>query len=223
VTEQQPESTTPGDETSFGPEEPSAQSVYGPATGQPAPAYSAAETPAPAYSGVGQPAAGESPAQFAASSPEVYPLAGRPVVAANLGLPWGTVSVWVLAFSPWLAVAAAVVAFISAVYTSETSWLWALILLIPYALCVAVAVLDARRLREWQHPKVPHWAWSLLGAPAYLIARVVALRTSARGGTAPLWVALVSVVLSWLLVVVGIFAIGALFVWVIQMLSESMS
>ncbi|MGY4857734.1 DUF2510 domain-containing protein [Cryobacterium sp. AP23] len=151
----------------------------------------------------------------------VYAYDATPTV--NPGLRWGTVSVWLLAFSPWLTMVSVIAAFWSAVAISETSYYWVLILLVPHALTAGLAVLDSRRLREWQHPRVPHWAWSVLGAPAYLIARAVVLRGNTIRGSVPLWVALANIVLGWLAVTVGLFALGAFIVWVIGMLSDSMS
>ncbi|MCU1447505.1 hypothetical protein [Cryobacterium sp.] len=153
----------------------------------------------------------------------VYAYAVNPAATPNRGLRWGTVSVWFLAFFPWLTMASAIAAFWSAAVDSETSYYWVAILLVPHALTVGLAVLDARRLRDWQHPRVPHWAWSLLGAPAYLIARAVAVRGNTVRGSTPLWVALANIVLSWLAITVGLFALGAFIIWVIQQLSDSMS
>jgi hypothetical protein len=215
-------------------DEPDAAPAYGPDT---APAYGPATVYADADDSPAAPDAivpdaivadAIAPDALAPTQPEVPAsnvdaYAARPAATVNPGLPWGTVSVWVLAFSPWLTMASVIAAFWSAVADGETSYYWVPILLVPHALTVGLAVLDARRLREWQHPRVPHWAWSVLGAPAYLIARSVALRGTTIRGSVPLWVALGNIVLTWLAITVGLFALGALIVWVIQQLSDSMS
>jgi hypothetical protein len=149
--------------------------------------------------------------------------AAHPVATANPGLGWGTVPVWFLAFTPWASMASLIAAFFVYVSSQDFALAWVLVLLIPHAATVGLAVLDGRRLRERRHPSVPHWAWALLGAPAYLIARVVALRRSAIGGTAPLWVSLASVVLSWVFFFVGFFVVGALTLWVWQVVIDGLS
>lgn len=66
--------------------------------------------------------------------------------------------------------------------------------MVPYPLTLLVAAADVRQLRALQHPRVASWAWSLLGAPIYLIVRTRALRPVRRGGWAPMWVAVVTAV-----------------------------
>jgi hypothetical protein len=149
--------------------------------------------------------------------------AAHPVATVNPGLGWGTVPVWFLAFTPWATMASLIAAFFVYVSSQDFALAWVLVLVIPHAATVGLAVLDGRRLRERRHPSVPHWAWALLGAPAYLIARVVALRRSAIGGTAPLWVSLASVVLSWVFFFVGFFVVGALTLWVWQVVIDGLS
>jgi hypothetical protein len=156
-------------------------------------------------------------------APTQYGYAPYPPATVNPRLRWGTVSVWFLAFSPWLTMASGIAAFYVYVSTLDATPYWILVLLGAHALTTGLAVLDGRRLRQWQHPQVPHWAWSLPGVPVYLIARAVVLRGSTVRGTAPLWVALANIVLTWVLFFVVFFLVGALTLYIIQALSDSMN
>jgi hypothetical protein len=196
----------------------SAALAYGPAGAQPATVATLAQ-PQPQPQREPQPEPQPEPEDQASNG---YYRA-HPVAAVNPGLGWGTVPVWFLAFSPWATMASLIAAFFVYVYSQDFALAWILVLLIPHAVTVGLAVLDERRLQERRHPSVPHWAWALLGAPAYLIARVVALRRSAIGGTAPLWVSLASVVLSWLFFFVGFFVVGALTLWAWQAVIDGLS
>jgi hypothetical protein len=107
---------------------------------------------------------------------------------------WGTASVWVIAFMPWITGLCLFAALLLEAWGMTWQQWGALVL--PCLLTLAAAQRDARRLRSWGHRQVAHWAWSLLGAPAYLIARTVVLRRSAGLGSAPLWVWLVNLLLT---------------------------
>ncbi|GAA3895229.1 hypothetical protein GCM10022381_40950 [Leifsonia kafniensis] len=100
---------------------------------------------------------------------------------------WGSVSVWVISFSPWLSV----VGFF-ALATLEgvraPLWLQWTAFALPWLITLAAAQRDVKRLRIWGHRNIASWAWALLGAPAYLIARTVVLRRNTGIGSAPLWV-----------------------------------
>ena len=207
-----PMADEPATEPALGSNEPAAEPAsgpYGPSAGQPAPVSAAPAQPT-AVATVEQASTG-------------YPYAAYPTPTVNPRMRWGTVSVWLLAFSPWLTMASAISAFYVYASTPDATPYWVLVLLAAHALTTGLAALDGRRLREWLHPTVPHWAWSLLGAPAYLIARAVVLRGRTVRGSAPLWVALVNVVLTWLLFFVVFFLVGAMTLYVIQQLSDSMS
>ena len=77
-------------------------------------------------------------------------------------------------------------------------------------------MLDERKLRTWQSETAP-WAWAFLGALPYLIARTVVLRRRGKFGSAPLCVALGGVLCG----VLALVAMGALFLYVIQQLSNA--
>jgi hypothetical protein len=121
---------------------------------------------------------------------------------------WSSASVWVIAFMPWISVVAGYAALVVAL-TAPRAWWWQLgALLLPYLLTLAAAQRDVLRLRIWRHRTVAHWAWSLLGAPVYLIARTVVLRRHAGLGSAPLWVWLVNLLLVTGAVVVVLAQVG---------------
>jgi hypothetical protein len=112
-------------------------------------------------------------------------------VTAGTERRWGTVWVWLLAFAPWLWALTGFFAIHNTPPVGASTWEALLPASAPFALTVLFAVLDVRQLREW-HGKAAHWAWALLGAPAYIVARTVVLRRRGRFGTAPLWVVLVN-------------------------------
>ena len=121
---------------------------------------------------------------------------------------WSSASVWVIAFMPWISVVAGYAALVVAL-TAPRAWWWQLgALLLPYLLTLAAAQRDVLRLRIWRHRTVAHWAWSLLGAPVYLIARTAVLRRHAGLGSAPLWVWLVNLLLVTGAVVVVLALVG---------------
>jgi hypothetical protein len=211
--------------------EPAADPAYGPAAARPKPAMSAEPAGPPPAPGVAAAAAVALPTSVDtlepshAVAPAASGYAAYPVATPNPRLRWGNVSVWLLAFSPWLTMASAIAAFYVYASTPDADAIpyWIPALVVPHALTTGLAVLDGRRLREWQHPRVPHWAWSLPGVPVYLIVRAVVLRHVTVRSTAPLWVAVLNIALTWLLFFVAFFLVGALVLYVIQSLSDSMS
>lgn len=104
----------------------------------------------------------------------------QPAVATR----WSTPSVWLLAATPWLGLAAvvAVLAFFDA---------WSLpafgVLLLPYLFALLFAQQDAARLRDLGHERPARAAWALLTAPIYLMMRTIVLERTAGVGTPPIW------------------------------------
>jgi hypothetical protein len=141
--------------------------------------------------------------------------AGDPTVVDRR---WGTVWVWLLAASPWLSFVTGLIALRSFITYQAPEWHWIALVLVPYALVVGLAVLDVRQLRQW-HNEVAHWSWSFLGAPVYLIARTIAFRKLGRFGSAPLWVALASIIGAGLVLL----AMVGVVIWIVSELSRSMS
>lgn len=115
----------------------------------------------------------------------------------QLDLPgrWSTASVWTIAFMPWIAVVSTATALLLARW-GFAWWLPLGALMLPFLITLAAAQRDVKRLRSWRHRTVAHWAWSLLGSLAYLIARTVVLRRHAGFGSAPLWVGTVNTLLA---------------------------
>jgi hypothetical protein len=113
--------------------------------------------------------------------------------AVGPGRRWGTVWVWLLAFSPWLTTTTGFFVLNAGGPSDTNPWDQVLLGALPLVLIVFVAALDMRQLRRWHDP-VAHWAWAVLGGPIYIIARTVVLRRHGRFGSAPLWVALANMV-----------------------------
>jgi Protein of unknown function (DUF2510) len=97
-----------------------------------------------------------------------------------------TTSVWLIAFTPWLMLLAVIAALLMYAW-GVREWLQYAAVALPWLLTIACAERDVKRLRSWGHTKVASVAWSLLGAPAYLIARIVVLCRTADAGAGPLW------------------------------------
>jgi Protein of unknown function (DUF2510) len=104
---------------------------------------------------------------------------------------WGTVSVWLLTFTPWFALVYVVTVFLL-LGLGVAEYLLYATLALPTLVTLALAQRDRKRLLTWGHQTVAHWAWSLLGALAYLIARSVVLRTHTGVGSLPLWIWIVN-------------------------------
>lgn len=110
---------------------------------------------------------------------------------------WGTVSAWLLAFSPWANV---VIGFILAglipiigdvtLLAAVIPGLWVVVSL----LIITWAILDRRALYSFGYERPPHWAWIFLSPLAYLIVRYVRTRAEARKGSAPLWLVCINIV-----------------------------
>lgn len=143
-------------------------------------------------------------------------------VTAAAPLRWGTVSVWILAFMPWVSAAGFAAAPWTAVSSHYADWVWAAVLVVPYLVTVAVAGLDVWRLCAWQHPTVASWAWALLGAPVYLVARSMTVRLRARRALLPMWVGLANAAASLVVVAITAVVLVGLAFWFLTMLAESL-
>jgi hypothetical protein len=109
----------------------------------------------------------------------------------NIPSRWSTASVWLIVFTPWLTLLALVAALFMYAWGMR-EWLQYAALALPWLFTIACAQRDVKRLRGWGHTTVASGAWSLLGAPAYLIARTVVLRRTTGIGAPPLWMWLVN-------------------------------
>ncbi|TQL47127.1 uncharacterized protein DUF2510 [Homoserinimonas aerilata] len=98
---------------------------------------------------------------------------------------WGTASVWLVAVTPWLGLAAAYVAlsFFDA---------WSLpalgVMLLPWLIALLFAQQDATVLRDYGHERPASGLWALATAPVYLLARASAIRDDVGFRLAPFWV-----------------------------------
>lgn len=119
---------------------------------------------------------------------------GRPVPTIQrrvVATRWSTASVWLLAATPWLTLAALV----AALALFEPWSLQAIgVFVLPYLFGLLFAQQDASRLRDLGHEHPARVAWALLGAPVYLIARTVVLARTVHAGSPPLWVWLVNAI-----------------------------
>ncbi|HRN28587.1 MAG TPA: DUF2510 domain-containing protein [Terrimesophilobacter sp.] len=66
---------------------------------------------------------------------------------------------------------------------------------VGYGLCVLFAYRDSKELADRGLPKPFHWAWAFLSSLVYVIGRSVVVRRRTGSGSAPLWAAIVSIVL----------------------------
>lgn len=94
-----------------------------------------------------------------------------------------TASSWTIVFMPLFAIVGIVavmlvIASVPALRVSEfpSELLLASVAVAFYLITVLFALGDNRRLYSNGIDRPPHWAWSLLGAPVYLVARVVAVK-----------------------------------------------
>ena len=68
---------------------------------------------------------------------------------------------------------------------------------VTYGLCVWFAYLDWRELDRRGVPRPFHWAWTFLYSVVYVIGRSVVVRRRTGHGSAPMWAAIASIVLSF--------------------------
>ncbi len=129
----------------------------------------------------------------AAASEHAAARASAPPAAAALA--------WAIALLP-LAQLVASLLLIGAGTAGGSGWLAAAIWLLPAPVTLALAVADARLLHAAGLAESACWRWSLLGAPAYLLARAIRLRC----GFAPVvaWTGLAAALVASVLLVPGI-------------------
>jgi hypothetical protein len=110
-----------------------------------------------------------------------------------------TVPGWLLPLLPLYMLLVGMMVLLSGVDASFAPITAALVLGVPWLVGVILAILDRRTLLYGGMESPAHWAWAILGAPAYLIARLVATVREAGTGFGP---ALTSFAL-------GVFMVGA--------------
>ena len=127
-----------------------------------------------------------------------------PRAAAGPRLPSYTAPVWIIALLPLLQLVVGLLVLVG-VGAFPNVYVSAAAVVVPYLLVVAMAIVDRSMLRRSGHDRPAHWAWALLSAPVYLIARAIGLGRSGSFGVAPLlvWAALAMLQVASVLVVPG--------------------
>jgi hypothetical protein len=96
-----------------------------------------------------------------------------------------TVPGWLLPLLPLYMLLVGMMMLLSGVDASFAPITAALVLGVPWLVGIILAVIDRRTLIAHGMEAPAHWAWSLLGAPVYLIARLVATVREAGTGFGP--------------------------------------
>lgn len=111
------------------------------------------------------------------------PVSISPRALVTADVETGTASSWTIVFMPLLAIISiiAVMLVIASVPALQVTGFPSEVLLASiagafYLVTVLFALADNRRLYENGMDRPPHWAWSLLTAPVYLVARLVAVK-----------------------------------------------
>ena len=110
-----------------------------------------------------------------------------------------TVPAWILTLIPVYMLLVGMVVLLSGASASFAPATLGLVLAVPWVAGIGISALDYRMLRQGGMDRPAHWLWSLLGAPVYLVARLVATVREAGNGFGP--------VLTYL--VLGLVMIGA--------------
>ncbi|MGB3911382.1 MAG: DUF2510 domain-containing protein [Pseudolysinimonas sp.] len=110
-----------------------------------------------------------------------------------------TVPGWLLPLLPLYMLLVGMMVLLSGVDASFAPITAALILGVPWLASIILAIIDRRMLLAGGMESPAHWAWAILGAPVYLIARLVATVREAGTGFGP--------VLTFF--TLGIFMVGA--------------
>ena len=115
-----------------------------------------------------------------------------------------TAPVWIIALLPLIQLVGGLLILLGVGAVSSMSVTIAL-LVAPYVAVVLLAIGDRAILKRMGHEHTAHWAWAILSAPVYLIARSMALSRTGGLGLAPLlvWAALGMLQVASVLVVPG--------------------
>lgn len=148
------------------------------------------------------------------AEPEAPPVTSAPPSSRATDDRATTLSSVLIAFTPWLAAASIGAALVLRGFELTAWWFWVSVAL-PWLLTLLLAAIDRARLRRWGYGYPASWAWALLSAPVYLIARTRAVRQESDHGIAPMWlwitnVALVAAAGTALGMFGGVFAVPAL-------------
>jgi hypothetical protein len=115
-----------------------------------------------------------------------------------------TAPVWIIALLPLVQLVGGLLILLGIGAVSSMAVTIAL-LVAPYIVVVLLAIADQAMLKRMGHEHTAHWAWAILSAPVYLIARSMALSRTGGLGLAPLlvWAALGMLQVASILVVPG--------------------
>lgn len=96
-----------------------------------------------------------------------------------------TVPVWILTLIPIYMLLVGLIVLLSGASASFAPITLAFVFGVPWVAGVAIALVDHRMLGRGGMVRPAHWAWAFLGAPVYLIARLVATVREAGNGFGP--------------------------------------
>lgn len=110
-----------------------------------------------------------------------------------------TVPGWLLPLLPLYMLLVGMMVLLSGVDASFAPVTAALVLGVPWLVGIILAIVDRRTLIDGGMESPAHWAWSILGAPVYLVARLVATVRESGTGFGP----------ALTLFTLGVFMVGA--------------
>ena len=96
-----------------------------------------------------------------------------------------TVPSWILTLLPVYMLMVGMLVLLSGTDASVAPITLALVLGVPWVAGVVIAFIDHRMLTQRGMHRPAHWLWALLGAPVYLVARLVATVREAGNGFGP--------------------------------------
>jgi hypothetical protein len=121
------------------------------------------------------------------TDPEPEPARGTSTHRSRLGPAphTSTVPAWLLTLIPIYMLLVGMILLLSGVEASFAPISAAIVLGAPWVAGVVLAIIDRRMLRRSGLDSPASWAWALLGAPVYLVARLVATVREAGTGFGP--------------------------------------
>jgi hypothetical protein len=130
------------------------------------------------------------------------PVTTRATTIPRLGI--YTAPVWIIALLPLMQLVGGLLILLGLGAISSMPVTVGL-LVAPYLIVILLAIADRAMLKRMGHEHTAHWAWAVLSAPVYLIARSMALSRTGGLGLAPLlvWAALGMLQVASILVVPG--------------------
>lgn len=133
------------------------------------------------------------------TEPQTQRVHGTHSTRGTHGLRMSTVPGWLMALLPLYMLVVGMMVLLSGVDASFAMITVALVIGVPWLAGIVLAIVDRRLLFAHGMDEPPHWAWAILGAPIYLIARLVATVREAGTGFGP--------ILTFL--ALGLFTVGA--------------